>query len=324
MNSFHTIRGLVAGSVCVAAFALFAPSVFAASAVSVNQILPPNAQTCPALGVSEVVPYVYDSALHSFDITLTDASYVGIGGTVNGAAVPFNQMTRWLNTDGTMRIHVDLPVTPLGDGANVSLSLISPHASNTAVTCAATVTATIAPTAPVTQPASPVAPTEGNDVPVYTAPAYTPHTTENPTLAYPTIRPASIHIPTIKPPKPATSTGVHFPGLASLVTANTAAGAACASPTGSARLWVVLIVLYAIFSAILYFQEGIPSPRTREWYVVAILAILAGLLLFWYLSAACRTGGWAPIAALIVAGISVLALLWKHPAAPQILLLEDK
>lgn len=310
MHRLFSVKGRLGASLAFSALFIvgitFAPQSAAASTIVARQILPLNEQACPQVGVSEIIPYIYDGALDSFDINVTDASYVALGGSVGDTTVAFNYMTRRLNSDGTLRIHVDIQSFSLKDPAQINILLVSAHPGNTARTCVATITATVPAVPGAIASAPKPAPSTGTHTPpagggVSVSPGYP------------------------KPVQGATSTpGKSHPVNLGLFAPN-AMSELCISPTGTARLWIVLLVLYAVFIGMLFIQNTDPAmPRLREWYMALTLAVLIVLLLFWYMSAACRTGAWAPTIATLLACVGCIAIAQKHGGIPKILLLKEK
>jgi hypothetical protein len=63
--------------------------------------------------------------------------------------------------------------------------------------------------------------------------------------------------------------------------------------------------------------------ESSDWNVGLVVAGFLGLLFFWYVSAACRTGSWAPILATIIACAGLIALTQSGTADRAVLLLKD-
>ena len=127
MNKNH----MTSAAIAVVSIATFVLPVFASAATVSNlvsptqQLLPRGANTCAPLQVQSVNPYVYNGSLDSFDVTVTDASYVSVIGSVGDAGIPLSFMTRRINADGALRIHVDIQSTPVAGTLPVSLTLLS-------------------------------------------------------------------------------------------------------------------------------------------------------------------------------------------------------
>ena len=251
---------------------------FASTSVAVRQVLPQNAQTCPALGVGDIHPYIYDGALHSFDISITDPSYVAISGEVDGTLVSLRQISRWRRADGTLRLHIDVPTTPLRRVVPISITLLSARPGGKAITCLAVISTSFPP---VPVPAVPIPIGKGETPPQAGRPT--------PTSAQTT--------------KDASSSTAH------VVTATNVLGGTCGTPSGPVRLWTVLLVLYAMFATFLVLQKDKWLRMTREWDAVLIVGVFVALLLFWYLATSCRTSSWAPVVATLIACAGLMALM---------------
>jgi phosphatidylserine synthase len=142
-------------------------------------------------------------------------------------------------------------------------------------------------------------------------------------MPIPTPQPATTTATTTEiTPGSATTTeeGTQNPGI---VTAASSMNNLCIVGS-AAKLWVLLLILYAIFAVTLMAQRlDETSPRTREWNIALILAVFIGLLLFWYVSAQCRTGPWAPAIATLIAVVGLVATMLKPQIHQQILLLKE-
>jgi hypothetical protein len=65
------------------------------------------------------------------------------------------------------------------------------------------------------------------------------------------------------------------------------------------------------------------NSSVRDWNIGLILAVFAGLLIFWYVSAVCRTGAWAPALATAITIAGLLYTMLKADDTQEILLLKD-
>lgn len=257
----------------------------AAVSVSAHQILPPDQQTCPVVGATDITPFVYDGALHSFDITVSDPSYVAIGAQVGDMAVGFNLITRWFDQNGGVRLHVDVPTTVLTADTPVAITLVSAHPGSRSITCVVTVTTVIPAT---TSNGHAGTGSSGSSSGPASAPGTSGGTTshaQRPSypwghITYTTAKPAP------QPTKPAATT-TH---IAPLVTATHSLGDACLKAGGPAKLWGILLVLYAVFVWIISIMRG-KDIESSDWNVGLVVAGFLGLLFFWYVSAACRPRG---------------------------------
>ena len=278
MFGSHTARATIA----IFAVASFALPVFA-SAASVSglasptqQLLPLGANTCAALQVQSVNPYVYDNNLDSFDITIADPSYVSVIGSVGDVGIPLSYMRRTLNPDGTLRIHIDIQSMPINGTLPVSLTLLS--APNGKPLCVSVVSFTLT---------GPATPAKATSVP-------TPVTTT----------PAPITATVSTTPDIATSVATETPavvagGLQSALTR------ACEA-AGPYQLWFILLALFMVVVGLVAFAEPPLGNRGPKVPLSAILIPLVLLLLFWYLAPACRVAGWIPIVLIVAAAIGLV------------------
>src|SRR3989338_9088495 len=121
------ILAIIITGVGIVATSVVFPSHVSAAEVSVQtaQLLPPGSNTCAPLAASGFTPYVYDNALHAFELTLQDSSYVAVVGTVGNTNIPLNQMGRRIDASGALRVHVDLPTTPIGRTLPITITFLS-------------------------------------------------------------------------------------------------------------------------------------------------------------------------------------------------------
>lgn len=285
------------------------------TSVTVRQVLPANGQNaCTPLGVTAPHPYIYDGELNSFDVTITDPSYVAVAGAVGNLQVGYHFFSRWMNPDGTLRIHTDVYRMPVTQNLPVSITLIS---VKNGVTCVATVTTSISGATPVA-PSTNAIPGAGQSL-TSAGLQYQPANGRAParsriegrTGARGSAHANAIKNPIMLTPSTSASSAPMFVGaLHSL-------GNACAVG-GSVKLWVVLLVLYALFVLVLLLQAPeFFGERTYEWNAALILLVFLALLTFWYLSEACRAGPWVAIFASLIAFIGLIAGLFESgPSTP--------
>lgn len=284
------------------AFSLFlfcVPGItHAATAVDVHQVLPPQGQSCPVLGATDVTPYIYNGNLNSFDISITDQSYVAIAATVGETPVPFQFISRWYDQGAGVRLHIDLAPYRLSQDTPITVTLISAHAGGTPVTCVAVLSTVLPAAAPA--PSHPVSGSTGSTGYPWSNIGYgsgsQQHQGQGSTTA---------------------SSGPM------LVTVTHSLGGTCGTNNGPVRLWVVLLVLYAIFVWILASQKEEAWKDGRDWSVGLTVVGFIALLFFWYISASCRTGAWAPVIATLIACAGLIALTRSGTVGGNILLLKN-
>lgn len=275
--------------------------VFAADASSQTaQLLPPNAvNTCAPVQVSTFTPYVYEGALHAFDFTVSDSSYVAIGGTVGNTSFPFSHYVRNINPGGSLRVHADLPTTPIRGNLAVTVTMLSAKGPGQPV-CVSVVTATVesagvftaAPVAPATPlPTTPTAPTA-------------PTTPAAPTEPSTPITEVEVE------EEDATTTATSVSPIAS---AGSTIAEMCAEG-GALRLWIVLLVVYAlIVGGVILGQPKLPSYlQSQEWAATAIVVPFLLLFGFWYFAEGCRTSAWIPVIATVIALAGLAAAFWDR------------
>ena len=302
----------VAFSIVLAAFPIKA---FALDATTqTRQVLPVGGNACAQVSATNFTPYVYDGALHSFEFTISDPSYVALIGSVGNTSIPFNLMTRRTDVAGMLRIHVDISPTAVAGGLPVSVTMLSARSGSPV--CMTVVSANAVSVSGLS-----VIPY----TPVVTAPATQPTVSSAP--AKPVVTAA---------PKPASSTPI--PTTQKVLTTSTATGSVvstlqnpfknmCTSDASAYRLWLILLVLYMlIVGAILWaeFPMSVTWARTPERIATIILVLLLLLLAFWYFSISCRAALWMPLVAFLVAVLGLLAAFWNHPRVTQLLLIQEK
>lgn len=256
--------------------------------------------------VSNFTPYIYSGSLDSFEFTVADPAYVAVSATVGNTQIPFQYMTRLPDASGGVRIHVDINSTPVNATSPLVVTLLS--ARTGAPVCALVVAMDLgagAPAAPApatTQPTTPA--------PAYTAPAtYAPTTYTQPT------------------PAPTAAVSASGSAAATSATSATVLRALCSSAAGAYRLWLILLIAYALLVGGLLWLEfplAWTWAKTPERVAAIILIALIALLAFWYLSASCRAALWMPLLAFLIAVLGLLAAFWNHPRVSQLLLLEQK
>ena len=268
--------GMIVGVLAFVGFALPAPVHAATISVQTVQAIPPGGSGCGILAVQNVVPYIYDNALHSYDIVIADPSYVAVIGTVGDTGIPFNQMTRSPVGDGTLRIHVDIQATPIYGSLPIALTLLSAQTGRPVcltVISFSVLGSAIPPHAPVPADTDAVLPDAA------------------PTIAIGT----------------ATSSSGTTTVVSSVIGGGTLLerlGRTCAG-NGALNIWFLLITLYLLGVAIVALAEPSYAKRDVRLPAALILVPLAVLLLgFWYFAAVCRAANWVPAVLSLIAGDS--------------------
>ena len=141
------IRSLALGFILFAALLL--PTNASAAEISAQnaQMLPASnsaivPSSCDALQVTSFMPYIYDGELNSFDVIVSDSSYVIIAGSLNGANIPLHFVTRFADATGGVRMHVDVQSTSIGSGVTIKLTMLSSKGVGEPV-CTSSVTITL-------------------------------------------------------------------------------------------------------------------------------------------------------------------------------------
>ncbi|OGG52448.1 hypothetical protein A2851_05415 [Candidatus Kaiserbacteria bacterium RIFCSPHIGHO2_01_FULL_53_29] len=291
-----------------------------------QQVLPPGSNTCAALSAKDFTPYIYNGALHSFEFTIPDASYVALLGSVGNTPLPFVLMTRRVEASGVVRVHVDIATTPIRGTLPLRVTLFSARTGQPV--CAAVVSMSVGSgpigggSSPITQtpPATPVtysgstysnfSNTSGSD---NTTPTSDTTATDSDTLSSAS---SSQEAETVSATPTSSVVGTMQNTFKSI----------CASDASAYRLWLILLVLYAlIVGAALWaeFPMSVPWARTPERIATIILVLLLLLLGFWYFSVSCRAALWMPLVAFLIAVLGLLAAFWNHPRVTQLLLIQD-
>lgn len=279
------------------------PSTTKAEVVSVQtrQLLPAGNSACTPLSAYNFTPYVYDGALHSFEFTVPDSSYVALAGTVGDTPIPFQFMTRRGDASSALRVHVDIQTTPIHGMLPLSVTLLSAQGTGQSVCMSIVIMATTA-----------IAPQ-----PVATTGESGPTTTSKPTSQEPiSVLPSSnnqIDATDEEDASPTASEAIipAAPGF-TLASIQNKIVESCATTGSAMRLWVILLVMYIAAVAI----ATLAQPSTFRTYsqgqrVATILTPLVLLLAFWYFTESCRATLWAPVAAILIALVSLLALFWN-------------
>jgi len=264
------------------------------------QVLPPaQGKSCSPVSFSEIQPHIYSGNLDSFDLTISDANYVAIETSVDGIVIPYHYLTRWHDANGGVRLHVDLSSIRMDHDVPIQIAFMaaSTDAAGRNITCVVNFQNTF--------------PTAANVHDQHRAPIYIPVVEQG------------AHGADSVATSTKTADGSIFSGKnIGLVAVSNSLGKLCARG-GSSKLWALLLVLYAIFVITLLAQKIEQGDLGKEWNIALILALFLGLLIFWYVSAVCRTGPWAPALAtfICVAGLIFCIIEKETPRSP--LLLKD-
>ena len=297
---------IVVGVGIVAMSAVFPSHVFAAEvSVQTAQLLPPGSNTCAPLAASGFTPYVYDNALHAFEFTLQDSSYVAVIGTVGNTNIPLNQMRRQIDSTGALRIHADVATTQIRGSLPITVTLLSAKGPSQPVCVSVVVTTLLGSGSAAPTPAP--APSSGAS----SAPAPKPST---PAAAATTskTKPSSVG------DKDKTKTGTSTAALAVTQNVVTALKDIC-SPKNAPTLWVILLVLYAAgVAAVVFGKPKMPAFMQSQESIAAAI-VVPFLLLFglWYFAESCRINAWAPAIATIIALAGLSVAFWEKPKSVQ-------
>lgn len=309
MNIFTSVRQVLpltslslAALVLLASFGVLFPSPTSAAEVSVQttQLLPPGGSACTQLPVTGFTPYVYDGALHAFQFSIPDSSYVAIAGTVGGVNIPFSQLLRITDASGNLRVHGDIATTPIRGSVLVSVTLLSTKGTGSPLCMSVLLTAVEGgyPQQPMAQaPTPPTPPT----------PAQTQTT---PKTEVEEVTPA----PTTTPREASAATGTATTTSVSVVASMQESITKMCLEGGALRLWVVLLLVYALIVAgIILGQSSLPAAlRTQEWTATGIVVPFLLLFGFWYFVESCRTSAWIPVVATIIALAGLSAAFWER------------
>lgn len=277
--------GIGLGILTFAAYALPAFASAAPANVQTQVLIPQGSATCAALTVQSVTPYVYDNALNSFDVTVSDPSYVSVLGSAGNTGIQLNYMTRRMNPDGSLRIHIDLPTTPIDSSLPVTLTLLS-AVSGQPVCISVISFAVLGNPAPSTPAANPVSSNTGA-------------TSGGGSVSSQGSTAASA--------SPSSTTSSVTPATAPVVGGGlqSALSRAC-SAAGLYQLWFILLALYMVAVGLTAFAEPPLARRNAQLPAALILVPLVLLLGFWYLAPACRVATWIPFVLIVAAAIGLL------------------
>lgn len=276
-----------------------ADAIPASVSIQTGQLLPslaPGATSmCPQPRALSATSYIFSGSLQSFEVTMTDSSYVAVAGSLGEAPIPFQLMTRRFDDLGNLVIHGDTEI-PVAASNTLLLTLLS---SSSQATCVSLVAVTIE------------VPSVSRSVPRASVSGAETGTGERKQAAtLPSLGVESV-------PKKATDSGTSVPGLASSgALSETKEGAPSIVFLGSlgaalrdsctamdpVQLWLILLILYAVLAALASLWE--PAKRPQYWTEIAAAIVVIPLVLlfgYWYVAENCRAGTWVPIGAVVIA-----------------------
>lgn len=274
-------RARIVGIATIAC-AFLAPAFSHADSVQTAQVLPPGDNNCTALVVTKTDVHMQAGELQSFDVTISDSSYVSLLASVGESSVPFNFMSRW-NDSGALRIHVDVPSTPIYGSVPVTMTLLSSPTGRP--TCLSVLSFTIQ------GPAKPTEPTKQADV--------------NPGMPVATAQQGSSATATSGT---STGTSVISPVFAAAFL-DRLLGVCTAQ--NAFRLWFLLLAVYVIILVVLALAQEQVAIRSSSLPLAITLVPLVLLIAFWYFAPACRAANWIPLA-LIAAAVAGLLVMYRE------------
>lgn len=287
---------LLAGILGALAFFVLPTFVSAAENIVIrtNQVIPQGAQTCTQPAVSNIQAFVYGDGLNSFEFTISDRAYVALAGSVGETPLPFNLMTRKIDGNGHLRVHVDVPLSSARGTVPASIVLLSGTGQAVCLT-------TVSFTVQVGQM---------QDVGITYPPVAAPTGSTGGNSGVPTGGNASSSTGT----STGTSTGVDLStsSLGSLF------GSLCTAGQGAFELWFVLLALFIVLVAFAALGEVALFERYR--YAPIGIIIVAALLLaaFWYYAANCRTEAWAPFLLIVITALG-LVIAFRNTRTIQVI-----
>lgn len=304
------VRGIVGTITTVALLVTPAIALAGTASVLTKQVLPQGATACAPLFVKSVTPYIYNGELDSFDVVISDPSYVAVLGAAGDVSIPFNYMSRRIEPDGSLRIHVDTTVA-LGGVTPVTVTLLS--ALPNAPVCLSTVSFTtdasgsIASSNPVSVPTPSITPgtsgTDGGAVPATTS-------------AGGVIHRGGGH--------GSTTTGGKnlIPVVGSTSSTSTTVGnlvAKMCTKNGAYQLWFILLAIFFVIAAFVGLSE--PALAVRHGALPALLigVPLVLLLLFWEFATDCRLSYFIPVILLVAAAIGLYSAYRTSPVVRPVL-----
>jgi hypothetical protein len=310
MNTTSRIaRRFVTSIVAVALLAT--PAIAAAGSASVltKQVLPPGGTTCAPLFVKSVTPYIYDGELQSFDVVISDSSYVGVLGAAGDVSIPFNYMTRRFQPDGSLLIHVDTTATIKGT-LPVTITMLSalPNAPVclSQVSFTTDVAGTIEASSPISVPTTPIDSGTDQGMGSDTGVVHSGGTGKTNTGS------TGSNTGVTGKNTGKTSTTVGSTSSASTSSLGTMVANLC-TKNGAYQLWFILLAIFFVIAAFVGLSE--PALALRHGALPALLigVPLVLLLLFWNMATDCRLSYFIPVILLVAAAIGLYSAYRTSP-----------
>jgi hypothetical protein len=298
-STSRSIRGVVGTLLAVALFAVPGFASAQSAAVVTKQVLPVGGNSCTPVFVSEVTPYIYEGELQSFDIILSDASYVGLFGQAGDVAIPFNYMSRDVLPNGSLRLHIDTTAAVDTAIPVVVTLLASKQTGTSTITCLTQVAFT-------TNAEGVITPENPTTVPVVDGSTDTTDNTGGSTggssagtgsgrgsTAGGTNGTVQGNTTTVQGTTSSTSTSI-----------GEVIGRMC-TKAGSYQLWFILLAIFFVIVAFVGLSQ--PPLTTRHEVLPAALIGVPLLLLLglWYWVPDCRLSWLIPLILFVVAAIGL-------------------
>ncbi|MBP9757206.1 MAG: hypothetical protein KBD06_01250 [Candidatus Pacebacteria bacterium] len=309
MNTASRVSRGIVGTI-IAVVLLGMPSFAAAGSASVltKQVLPQGANACAPLFVKSVTPYIYDGELQSFDIVLSDASYVGLLGAAGDVSIPFNYMSRRIDADGSLRLHIDTTVAVNGV-LPVTVTLLSAPLNAPVCLSQVSFTTDVAGNIESSTPISVPTPTidSGTD------------TGSTPTTG------GGVSTGGISSGGSNAASGGKgtTPVVGSTSSTSTSVGSLVAkmcTKNGAYQLWFILLAIFFVISAFVGLSEPALAVRHGALPAVLIGIPLVLLLLFWQFAPDCRLSYFIPVILLVAAAIGLYSAYRTSPIMQPILI----
>ncbi len=310
MNTTSRIARGIVGT--LTAVALLATPTFAAAgtaSVLTKQVLP-QGNACAPLFVTSVTPYIQDGELDSFDIVISDPSYVGVIGAAGDVSIPFNYMSRRFEPNGALRYHVDT-TAQINGKLPVTVTLLS--ALPGAPVCLAQVSFTtdaqgnIEASAPISVPTLPI---DNGGVSTSTGSTSGTGTTHS----------GGSH-------SGGSTTGTAAHPIVGTTSSTSTIGQAIAnmcSKNGAYQLWFILLAIFFVIAAFVGLSEPALALRHGALPAVLIGVPLVLLLLFWHFATDCRLSYFIPVILLVAAAIGLYSAYRTSPVPAPVMLQAEK